>query len=174
MSIPCQARVWVRELWYEWRLAVSGMFAAIRSGDQPLTGPILFIAVSTFILTVLYARRRRTRKALEEEQASTYARIALDSLRNQEMAHHTDPVLVPRPYLSSLQLRDLILQDIHSVKERQRLWKGVERRVEANTNVQTNDREVEGGDEQRVWEWVGTSGKTLPPGTPGLGGRIVA
>ncbi len=32
---------------------------------------------------------------------------ALDLLRNQELAHHTDPITAPQPYLSSLQLRDL-------------------------------------------------------------------
>lgn len=92
--------------------------------------------------------------------------------------------MVPRPYLSSLQLRDLVLQDVHDVSKRRRLWSRVERVVEGNANVRTNLQEVEGGDEQRVWEWVGSSGKTLPPGTPGMqrlefgergqGGRIVA
>ena len=76
--------------------------------------------------------------------------------------------MVPRPYLSSLQLRDLVLQDVHDVSKRRRLWSRVERVVEGNANVRTNLQEVEGGDEPRVWEWVGSSGKTLPPGTPGM------
>lgn len=71
------------------------------------------------------------------------------------MAHHTDPITAPQPYLSSLQLRDLILQDEHSVSTRQRVWDQVERVVEGNANVRANLEEVHGGDELRVWRWVG-------------------
>jgi hypothetical protein len=85
--------------------------------------------------------------------------IALDTLRNQELAHHTDPVSAPQPYLSSLQLRDLILQDEHSIPLRRRLWDRVEHVVEGNANVRVNLEEVAGGDEMRVWRWVGSSGK---------------
>lgn len=84
--------------------------------------------------------------------------IALDTLRNQELAHHTDPVTSPQPFLSSLQLRDLILQDEHSISSRRRLWDQVERVVESNANVRANLEEVQGGDELRVWRWVGGAG----------------
>jgi hypothetical protein len=88
--------------------------------------------------------------------------IALDTLRNQELAHHTDPVTAPQPYLSSLQLRDLILQDEHSILVRRRVWDQVERVVEGNANVRANLEEVQGGDELRVWRWVGsTSGPEI-------------
>ena len=125
-------------------------------------------------------RRRQARRAVEDDQVTTLVTVALDCLRNQELAHHTDPVTVTRSYLSSLQLRDLVLQDIHDVSKRKRLWSRVERVVEGNANVRTNLQEVDGGDEQRVWEWVGSSGKMLSPGSGiqrlGLGesGRIVA
>ena len=56
-------------------------------------------------------------------------------LRNQEMAHHTDPVTAPRAYLSSLHLRDLILQDEHSILARWQLWDKVQKVVEGNTNM---------------------------------------
>ena len=143
--------------------------------------PTLSPGSLALILSVLTVRRRQARRAIEDEQVAALVTVALDSLRNQELAHHTDPVMVPRPYLSSLQLRDLVLQDIHDISKRKRLWSRVERVVEANANVRTNLQEVEGGDEQRVWEWVGSAGRTLPPGTPGIqrlgfgeGGRIVA
>ena len=42
------------------------------------------------------------------------------------------------------------------------MWAPVERVVEGNANVRTNLEEVEGGDEQRVWRWVGSAGRTLP------------
>ncbi len=135
---------------------------------------------------MIYARQRQARKAVDDERVASLVTVALECLRNQELAHHTDPVMAPRPYLSSLQLRDLVLQDVHSVGERKRLWSRVERIVEGNANVRTNLEEVEGGDEQRVWRWVGSAGRTLPPGTPGMnrleyefeergeGGRIIA
>ncbi|KAI0781018.1 Man1-Src1p-C-terminal domain-containing protein [Trametes elegans] len=164
MSWECALRVKARESWTEWRRSIIG--------------------TALSVLTVLYARHRQARKAVEDERVASLVTVALECLRNQELAHHTDPVMAPRPYLSSLQLRDLVLQDIHNVSERKRLWSRVERIVEGNANVRTNLEEVEGGDEQRVWRWVGSSGRTLPPGTPGVkrldyeergeGGRIVA
>ena len=83
-------------------------------------------------------------------------------LRNQELAHHTDPVAAPRPYVPSTQLRDAVLAGEHSVAARTRLWRRVEAVVEANANVRTNMEEADGGDEMRVWRWVGAVGQTLP------------
>lgn len=111
--------------------------------------------VALVILGVLYGRTRATRKRKENKRVAELVQIALDTLRNQELAHHTDPITAPQPYLSSLQLRDLILQDEHSVSSRSRLWNQVERVVEGNANVRTNLEEISGGDEMRVWRWVG-------------------
>ncbi|KAI0336449.1 hypothetical protein GY45DRAFT_1315826 [Cubamyces sp. BRFM 1775] len=164
MGWECALRVKARDSWAEWRRSIIGTVLSV--------------------LTVLYARHRQARKSVEDERVASLVTVALECLRNQELAHHTDPVMAPRPYLSSLQLRDLVLQDVHAVSERKRLWSRVERIVEGNANVRTNLEEVEGGDEQRVWRWVGSAGRTLPPGTPGVnrleyeergeGGRIVA
>ncbi|OSD01593.1 hypothetical protein PYCCODRAFT_1436202 [Trametes coccinea BRFM310] len=164
MGWECALRVKTRDMWAEWRRSIIGLVLSV--------------------LTVLYTRQRQARKAIEDERVASLVTVALECLRNQELAHHTDPVMAPRPYLSSLQLRDLVLQDVHDVSARKRLWSRVERIVEGNANVRTNLEEVEGGDEQRVWRWVGSAGRTLPPGTPGMkrleaeergeGGRIVA
>ncbi len=101
-----------------------------------------------------------TRRQKESRRISGLVQVALDTLRNQELAYYTDPVSVPEPFLSSIQLRDLVLQDEHSVNERRRLWERVERVVESNTNVRANLEEIEGGDEMRVWRWVGSTGRT--------------
>ncbi|KAI0637052.1 Man1-Src1p-C-terminal domain-containing protein [Trametes polyzona] len=165
MSWECSLRVKAREAWSEWQRSVLGTALAI--------------------LSLVVVRHRRERKVVEDERVAALVTVALECLRNQELAHHTDPVMAPRPYLSSLQLRDLVLQDVHAINERKRLWARVERIVEGNANVRTNLEEVEGGDEQRVWRWVGSAGRTLPPGTPGVkrladfeergeGGRVVA
>ena len=105
--------------------------------------------------SVLYARSRKAQRRVEVKRVADLVQIALDTLRNQELAYHTDPVTAPQPYLSSLQLRDLILQDEHSVSTRRKLWDQVERVVEGNANVRTNLEEIQGGDEMRVWRWVG-------------------
>lgn len=108
-----------------------------------------------------------TRKQKESKRIAGLVQVALDTLRNQELAHYTDPVNAPEPYLSSIQLRDLVLQDEHSVSARRNLWGKVERVVESNTNVRANLEEIEGGDEMRVWRWVGSTGRT--PGRKELG-----
>lgn len=102
-------------------------------------------------------RRTRAQRQIENKRVVEIVQIALDTLRNQELAHHTDPVTAPQPYLSSLQLRDLILQEQHSISARKRLWDQVERVVEGNANIRVNLEEVQGGDEHRVWRWVGTA-----------------
>ena len=109
------------------------------------------------ILAAFLVRLRYARSRAESRRVAELVQIALDTLRNQELAHHTDPVLTPQPYLSSLQLRDLILQEEHSIPARRRLWDQVENVVEGNANVRTNMEEVEGGDELRVWRWIGSS-----------------
>ena len=110
------------------------------------------------IITGWFARGRNASRAIENKRVAGLVQIALDTLRNQELAHHTDPVTSPQPFLSSLQLRDLILQDEHSISSRRRLWDQVERVVESNANVRANLEEVQGGDELRVWRWVGGAG----------------
>ncbi|KZT68959.1 hypothetical protein DAEQUDRAFT_727125 [Daedalea quercina L-15889] len=143
MDTLCVLRVKCREAWAEWKASVIGS--------------------AILVLCALVIKRRRAQNAAEKERAAGLVQITLDLLRNQELAHHTDPVTAPYPYLSSLQLRDLVLQDEHSVSTRTHLWQRVERVVEGNANVRTNLEEVEGGDEQRVWHWVGSAGKL---GTP--------
>ncbi|TFY58832.1 hypothetical protein EVJ58_g6170 [Rhodofomes roseus] len=143
LDVWCTLTVKTREAWTQWRASVIGS--------------------ALLILSALVLKRRRAQNAAENERVAGLVQIALDLLRNQELAHHTDPVTAPRPYLSSLQLRDLVLQDEHSVSARTRLWERVERVVEGNANVRTNLEEVEGGDEQRVWQWVGSTGKLGAP-----------
>jgi len=107
-----------------------------------------------------------TQKQKEKRRIAGLVQVALDTLRNQELAHYTVPITAPQPYLSSIQLRDLVLQDEHSVPVRRRLWERVERVVESNANVRANLEELEGGDETRVWRWVGSTGRT--PGRKGM------
>ncbi|KAJ6630764.1 Man1-Src1p-C-terminal domain-containing protein [Mycena sp. CBHHK59/15] len=135
LTWDCVVIVKSRAVWEEWRSTVYGTI--------------------TLILGAIIARVRRTRRAVEDQHVAELVQIALETLRNQELAHYTDPVTASQPYLSSLQLRDLVLQDEHSAAARARLWERVARIVEGNANVRANLEEVAGGDELRVWRWVG-------------------
>ncbi|KAG1853685.1 Man1-Src1p-C-terminal domain-containing protein [Suillus subalutaceus] len=138
LTLNCQFTVKSRELWEQWRASVYASIACV--------------------LALYFIKRSRALRHIEGRRVAELVQIALDTLRNQELAHHTDPVTAPQPYLSSLQLRDLILQDEHSISARRRLWDQVERVVEGNANVRANLEEVQGGDELRVWRWVGSTG----------------
>ncbi|KAH7889731.1 Man1-Src1p-C-terminal domain-containing protein [Phlebopus sp. FC_14] len=137
LTLICQITLEFRRMWQRWRTTVFGFLAGV---------------------CVLYLfKRSRVQRQIEGKRIAELVQIALDMLRNQELAHHTDPVTALHPYLSSLQLRDLILQDEHSISARRKLWDQVERVVEGNANVRANLEEVHGG-ELRVWRWVGSAG----------------
>jgi hypothetical protein len=91
---------------------------------------------------------------VESRRVAELVQIALDALRSQELAHHTDPVSVPHGYISSDHLRDLVLQDEHSGKARRHLWKKVENVVEGNANVRSSLEDIH-GDQARAWRWTG-------------------
>jgi hypothetical protein len=107
-----------------------------------------------------YGSWRRGQGRVEAGRVAELVQTALDTLRAQERAYHTDPLSASAPYLSSLQLRDVVLAEEHSVPARARLWAKVERVVEGNANVRANLEEVGGGDEMRVWRWVGAPSPT--------------
>ena len=109
------------------------------------------------VVSAYWTRGKLAARQKESRRVGDLVQVALDTLRNQELAHHTDPVSVPHAYLSSLHLRDLILQDELSIPVRRRVWDKVEKIVEGNTNVRANVEELEGGDEGRVWRWIGSA-----------------
>ncbi|KAF8590554.1 hypothetical protein K439DRAFT_1627818 [Ramaria rubella] len=135
LDLPCKIRVAGRNAWNEWKAHI---FASI-----------------LLLISAYWMRRKIAVQGIESRRVGDLVQVALDTLRNQELAHHTDPIVAPQAYLSSLHLRDLILQDEHSIPARRRLWEKVQKVVEGNTNVRASMEELEGGDEGRVWRWVG-------------------
>lgn len=107
---------------------------------------------------------RRSKRRLEFERNGKLVQIALETLQNQEFAHYTDPVSTPQPFISSIQLRDLLLQEETSVSARRKVWEKIEKIVEENANVRANLEEMYGGDELRVWRWVGSTGGSIDAG----------
>jgi len=134
MGAVCRVKVGARETWSEWQMH--------------------FYTLIGSIISAYWARSKVASKRRESRRIAELAGVALDLVRNQELAHHTDAVRTPYAYISSLHLRDMILQEEHNVRERVRLWTKVAKIVEGNANVRANVEEV-AGDETRVWRWVG-------------------
>ncbi|KAF7363409.1 MSC domain-containing protein [Mycena sanguinolenta] len=140
LTWDCAIKVQIRAVWEQWRSTVFGFVLLIIGGFS--------------------ASRQRAQGKIEAGRVAELVQTALDTLRAQERAYHADPLSASAPYLSSLQLRDVVLAEEHSVPARARLWAKVERVVEGNANVRANLEEVEGGDEMRVWRWVGAPSPT--------------
>ncbi|KAF8212275.1 Man1-Src1p-C-terminal domain-containing protein [Mycena galopus ATCC 62051] len=140
LTWDCEIKVRSRDIWEQWRSTVFGIALLILSGFM--------------------TSRRRAQGRVEAGRVAELVQTALDTLRAQERAYHADPIDTSAPYLSSLQLRDVVLAEEHSVPARARLWAKVERVVEGNANVRANLEEVGGGDEMRVWRWVGAASPT--------------
>ena len=87
------------------------------------------------IVASFIVKRRIANRRVEDQQIAELVQITLDALRNQELAHNMDPVTAPYPYLSSLQLRDYVLQNEHSIPARRRLWERVEWRLYQKCHV---------------------------------------
>jgi len=73
---------------------------------------------------------------------------------------------VAEGFISVAQLRDDVLRNVFSARERERVWKGVRAVVEGNSNVRASTREGgKTGEWSRVWEWIGPV--NLAPGLQG-------
>lgn len=59
------------------------------------------------------------------------------------------------PWLFLPNLRDDVLRSIHSVAEREHIWRKVKVVVEQNSNIRTSQREGRSGEVGRAWEWIG-------------------
>lgn len=74
---------------------------------------------------------------------------------------------VGESFISVGQLRDDVLRNVFSSSERERVWNGVRKIVEANSNIRAATREgAKTGEWSRVWEWIGPVNSA-----PGFEGR---
>ncbi|KAG7452552.1 uncharacterized protein BT62DRAFT_880769 [Guyanagaster necrorhizus] len=131
----CTMRVKSREIWVAWRLTLFGL-----------------LGCGVF---ALLARRRRVKDEEDTKRVADLVEYVLAKLKYTELGHHTDPTTVPFPYIPSVRLRDEVLY-LEPQWRKRVLWDRVEKAVESNANVRANIQEVYGGDEMRVWRWVGS------------------
>ncbi|QRW27204.1 sulfide-quinone oxidoreductase [Rhizoctonia solani] len=84
--VRCARKVGARETWNEWQMH--------------------FYTLIATILGAFWTRSKLASKRRESRRIAELAAVALELVRNQEIAHHTDPVRSPHAYVSSLHLRD--------------------------------------------------------------------
>lgn len=59
------------------------------------------------------------------------------------------------PYLSTVQLRDVLLVDIVDLKDKNQLWQMVSKKLENNnTNIKSSLMELH-GEIMKCWQWIG-------------------
>jgi hypothetical protein len=161
MTWDCVLTVKARETWSQYQRTVFRESHLVRNALEvvwltvPPSPVRLAVSIATFI-AYLFNKSRRARKQVEDKRVAELVEVVLDTLRNREIQHHTDPVLAPTPYLSSLGLRDQVMHgESLNPARKERLWERVENIVEGNVNVRTNIEEVAGGHETRAWQWIG-------------------
>lgn len=83
--------------------------------------------------------------------------LVLDRLSAQKELAYDDDGEVDT-FLFLPHLRDDVLRAVHSISQRERIWKRVKAVIEQNSNVRTGQREGVNGEIGRAWEWIGPSG----------------
>ncbi|KAG8802959.1 inner nuclear membrane protein enriched at telomere/subtelomere region, partial [Serendipita sp. 400] len=117
-SYLCQAKLKLADAWKTWQRTVYG---------------------ATFgVFLILIARSNMANKAVERRRVKALVKEALEGVREQEAKHYLDYVTYPTSSLTSLQLRDELMQEEHSIAKRTRMWEEVEKIVEENSNVRSN------------------------------------
>ena len=121
-------------------------------------------ALAFLVLLILEAKRRVQKYRAGTKQIPQLVDIALDRLATQ--AALKEDGRMSESFISVGQLRDDVLRNVFSSSERERVWAGVRRIVEANSNIRAATREgAKTGEWSRVWEWIGPV--NLAPGLEG-------
>jgi len=180
MPLSCQARLAAIKSAKKHKTGLAGEFyreiESLPNHDSALD---ILTGVLSALLSMLYLRYKLQARVQEKQLVAELVQTALVQLQRQvshhhsvtflsiltlssssllqERAHHADPVHVPFAHIAPSQLRDLVLQHVHSPSRRAQLWKRVEKVVEGNSNVRVMEVE-QNGEELRGWQWVGATG----------------
>ena len=110
--------------------------------------------MSSIIALIGYAWSVLQNKRRTNQRTGVLVESALRRLVSQQRLHIIDPSSAPFPFVSTSQLRDHILGNRFSTRDRLRLWSAVSASVEANANVRTAQNEIY-GELHRTWEYTG-------------------
>ncbi|CAR24815.1 KLTH0G04928p [Lachancea thermotolerans CBS 6340] len=102
----------------------------------------VIIKTVTFKLRSHFKRQQRT-EALTQQVVAKLQKSAKESSESRP------------PYMSTVQLRDVLLSDVVDLKLKNKLWNSVIKKLEHNnTNVKSRLMELH-GEIMKCWEWVG-------------------
>lgn len=107
-----------------------------------------------FFSAIAYVRYRIITYQQATAQIPALVATTLDRLATQ--AALKEDGRLNEGFISVGQLRDDVLRNVFNARERERVWQGVRRVVEGNSNVRTSTREGgKTGEWSRAWEWIG-------------------
>ncbi|KAF6841482.1 sister chromatid separation protein [Colletotrichum plurivorum] len=110
-------------------------------------GSVMFLIASYFYVRAKYRSHKAT-----AAQVPALVDLVLSKLATQKELGEEE---IDDPWLFLPNLRDDVLRSVHSLGERDRIWKRVKAVVEQNSNVRTSQREGRSGEVGRAWEWIG-------------------
>lgn len=104
------------------------------------------------VFTFRFYRSHSTRARKREHKVAKLVSDVLDRLQAQARSSKADSTDKTKPFIGSIQLRDLLLNE-ENAKIKNTIWERVAKRVELNSNVSRDVLEVH-GEIMKVWEWV--------------------
>ncbi|SMN17836.1 similar to Saccharomyces cerevisiae YDR458C HEH2 Inner nuclear membrane (INM) protein [Maudiozyma saulgeensis] len=105
-----------------------------------------------WFLCLIFAMIQYTKYKLKSyfDRKAKIVEMTEETLTKLKNCKHKNP-----PYISTVQLRDILLNDVTNLKERNNLWNEVVKRLEANnTNIKSSLLEIH-GEIMKCWEWIG-------------------
>lgn len=110
----------------------------------------VFFFSGVILITVILTRLRSyiATNRHYKEQVTQLVHVALQQLAQHATDNPTEP------WVGAVQLRDQVLQHEFNPQRRKKLWDGVQKIVEMNSNVRAGEREIS-GEVMRVWTWIG-------------------
>lgn len=119
-------------------------------------GIILFVFILTRCRSSIASNRQY------QQQVTKLVHIAYQRLAQKASSNPKEP------WIGIVQLRDQVLQHEFNPEKRRKLWDGVQKVVEMNSNVRAGQTEIS-GEVMMVWTWIGGEASTASLGDGGMG-----
>ncbi|BFZ58372.1 inner nuclear membrane protein enriched at telomere/subtelomere region [Savitreella phatthalungensis] len=134
-------------------------FTAVLERYRATAAAVLILIILGIVGKQRLDRRARDRKRVVELVARCFDELVRQKRRAVTLSTTSNGISANasgavEATLGVSQLRDGILREVFSSRERERLWRDVAAVVEANSNVRPTQAEIE-GEWLRAWEWIG-------------------
>ncbi|KAF9879748.1 hypothetical protein CkaCkLH20_02559 [Colletotrichum karsti] len=124
----------------------------VKGREEVEVVPLSIGSMIFLIATYFYVRSKYRSHKATAAQVPALVDLVLSRLATQKELGEEE---IDDPWLFLPNLRDDVLRSVHSLGERDRIWKKVKAVVEQNSNVRTSQREGRSGEVGRAWEWIG-------------------